>query len=91
MRLSRSCAKILLWKITIRQLRTDEKKVYIQFEVSDMDGVEIATRIRAEFGASLPIIATAYDVSEFEAAARGAGVNKMSPSLCSSQTCLIFW
>ena len=50
----------------------------LDWNMPDMDGVEIATRIREEFGTSLPIIiATAYDVSEFEAAARSAGVNKI--------------
>ena len=42
----------------------------------DMDGVEVARRIRQEVGREIPVIVlTAYDWSEIEAEAREAGVS----------------
>lgn len=44
----------------------------------DMNGLEVAKKIRKELGEKLPIIiATAYDVTEFETEAKAAGVNKV--------------
>ncbi len=44
----------------------------------DMNGVEVASCIRKEFGDKLPIIiATAYDISEFEEEAKAAGVDRI--------------
>ena len=50
----------------------------LDWKMPDMNGLEVAEKIRAEFGSELPIIvATAYDVSEFEDEAKKAGVNKV--------------
>ncbi|MDD2956258.1 MAG: response regulator, partial [Oscillospiraceae bacterium] len=43
-----------------------------------MDGVDVAKRIRGEFGPDMPIIiATAYDVMTLEEEAKAAGVNRV--------------
>lgn len=50
----------------------------LDWSMPEMNGIEVAGRIREEFGEQIPIIiATAYDVSEFEEEAREAGVNKV--------------
>ncbi len=50
----------------------------LDWSMPEMNGVQVAGLIREEFGQELPIIiATAYDVSEFEDEAKAAGVNKV--------------
>ena len=49
--------------------------VIVDWKMPDMDGVEVARRIRAEIGPEVPVIVlTAYDWTEIEAEARNAGV-----------------
>lgn len=50
--------------------------VIVDWRMPDMDGVEVARRIRQEVGKEVPVIVlTAYDWSEIEAEAREAGVS----------------
>ena len=50
--------------------------VIVDWKMPDMDGVEVARRIRQEVGREIPVIVlTAYDWSEIEAEAREAGVS----------------
>lgn len=50
----------------------------IDWNMPNMNGGEVTRRIRTEFGSELPIIiATAYDITEFEEEARAAGANKI--------------
>lgn len=50
----------------------------LDWNMPEMNGIEVAKKIREQFGESLPIIiATAYDVSEFTEEAKEAGVNKV--------------
>ena len=54
----------------------DYRIIIVDWKMPDMDGVEIARRIRAEVGEDVPIlIISAYDWSDIEAEARAAGVN----------------
>ena len=47
--------------------------VIVDWKMPDMDGVEVARRIRQESGKEIPVIVlTAYDWSEIEAEARGS-------------------
>jgi two-component system sensor histidine kinase/response regulator len=49
--------------------------VIVDWKMPDMDGVEVARRIRQEVGPEIPVIVlTAYDWSEVEGEARAAGV-----------------
>ena len=50
----------------------------IDWNMPGMDGCEVTRKIRAELGEEMPIIiATAYDVVEFEEEAKAAGANKI--------------
>jgi len=50
----------------------------IDWNMPEMNGGEVTRRIRKELGTKLPIIiATAYDITEFEEEAREAGANKI--------------
>lgn len=51
--------------------------VIVDWKMPDMDGVEVARRIRQEVGREIPVIVltTPYDWSEIEAEAREAGVS----------------
>lgn len=50
--------------------------VIVDWKMPDMDGVEVARRIRQEVGREVPVIVlTAYDWAEIEAEAREAGVS----------------
>ncbi|MDD3411794.1 MAG: response regulator, partial [Eubacteriales bacterium] len=50
----------------------------LDWNMPEMNGVELARQIRAEFKADLPIIiATAYDIAEVEETAREAGVDRV--------------
>ncbi|MDO4275670.1 MAG: response regulator [Eubacteriales bacterium] len=52
----------------------------IDWKMPDMDGVEVARRIRREVGNDVPIVMiSAYDISEVEEEARAAGVNGFLP------------
>ncbi|MCI8370955.1 MAG: response regulator [Lachnospiraceae bacterium] len=57
-------------------MRRDDYEVYIiDWLLPDMNGVEVARRIRKEMGGSVPIIIlTAYDWSDIEEEAKEAGV-----------------
>lgn len=58
-------------------MRNDSYSVYvIDWLMPDMNGVEVARRIRKEMGEDVPIIVlTAYDWSDIEEEAKEAGVN----------------
>ena len=60
-------------------MREDDYAVYIvDWLLPDMNGVEVARRIRKEMGENVPIIViTAYDWSEIEEEAGEAGVTKI--------------
>lgn len=50
----------------------------IDLSMPDMNGCEVTKKIRREIGADIPIvIATAYDVTEFQDEAKEAGANKI--------------
>ena len=50
----------------------------IDWNMPEMDGCEVTRKIRSELGEEMPIIiATAYDISQFEEEARQAGANKI--------------
>ena len=50
----------------------------IDWNMPEMDGCEVTRRIRKEIGLEVPvIIATAYDVTEFQDEAKSVGVNKI--------------
>lgn len=52
----------------------------IDWQIPDMDGIEITRRIRAQVGPDLPIVMiSAYDSSAIEEEARAAGVNAFLP------------
>ena len=52
----------------------------IDWKMPDMDGVEVARRIRREVGNDVPIVMiSAYGISEIEEEARAAGVNGFLP------------
>ena len=57
-------------------MREDEYSVYIiDWLLPDMNGIEVARRVRKEIGEEVPIIVlTAYDWSDIEDEARSAGV-----------------
>ncbi len=57
-------------------MREDEYSVYIiDWLLPDMNGIEVARRVRKEIGEKVPIIVlTAYDWSDIEDEARSAGV-----------------
>ncbi len=57
-------------------MRGDAYSVYIiDWLIPDLNGIEVARRIRKEMGEDVPIIVlTAYDVSDIEEEARDAGV-----------------
>ncbi len=57
-------------------MREDEYSVYvIDWLLPDMNGLEVARRVRKEIGADVPIIVlTAYDWSDIEDEAKAAGV-----------------
>ncbi len=57
-------------------MREDEYSVYIiDWLLPDMNGIEVARRVRKEIGEEVPIIVlTAYDWSDIEEEARSAGV-----------------
>ena len=59
-------------------IRGDNYSVYIvDWLLPDMNGIEVTRRIRKEMGEDVPIIVlTAYDWSEIEEEAEGAGVTK---------------
>ena len=63
-----------------RRFHTEYKydMIIVDWNMPGMNGVEVAKRIKEEFDSELPIIiATAYDVTEFEDQAREAGVEKV--------------
>ena len=64
--------------------RGDHYHVYIiDWLMPDMNGVEVARRIRKEIGEDVPIIVlTAYDWSDIEEEARDAGVTGFAASRC---------
>lgn len=64
-------------KLVLEESHTQDpfRLVIIDWKMPDMDGVEIARRIRARIGEEIPvIILTAYDWAEIESEARSAGV-----------------
>ena len=74
-------------------MRSDDYSVYIvDWLLPDMNGVEVARRIRKETGQNVPIIVlTAYDWSDIEAEAREAGVTAFCSKplfLSELRTCL---
>lgn len=57
--------------------KTDDpfRLVIVDWKMPDMDGIEVAARIRQEVGPEVPVIVlTAYDWAEIEGEARAAGV-----------------
>lgn len=74
-------------------MRSDDYSVYIvDWLLPDMNGVEVARRIRKETGQNVPIIVlTAYDWSDIETEAREAGVTAFCSKplfLSELRTCL---
>ncbi|MCI8306763.1 MAG: response regulator [Lachnospiraceae bacterium] len=74
-------------------MRSDDYSVYIvDWLLPDMNGVEVARRIRKETGQNVPIIVlTAYDWSDIESEAREAGVTAFCSKplfLSELRTCL---
>lgn len=59
---------------------------FLDWKMSDMDGIEVTRLVRANLGTDLPIIMmSAYDSSEVETIAKQAGVNTFLPKpLCRS-------
>ncbi len=75
-------------------MRNDNYSVYIiDWLLPDMNGVEVARRIRKEIGEQVPIIVlTAYDWSEIEDEAREAGISAFCSKplfLSELRSCLI--
>ncbi len=71
-------------KAAVRQVRrkmsTDDKydMIIMDWNMPEMDGIETAKRIRMQVETNIPIIiATAYDVTNFEDEAKDAGVDKV--------------
>ena len=74
-------------------MRSDDYSVYIvDWLLPDMNGVEVARRIRKETGQNVPIIVlTAYDWSDIESEAKEAGVTAFCSKplfLSELRTCL---
>ena len=67
----------------------DYHVILLDWKMPGVDGVEAARRIRAEIGASVPILVlTSYDWSEIEDEARSAGINAFMPKPFFAST---FW